>query len=263
MRNRVYILGVGIDPITKADLLASVREGILQKRNTLISYVHVKGLNVASETPWLRDYFNRSDIVYCDGVGVRLGAYLLGRSLPERFTLADWIDDLLAAISEAGGSLFLLGNPPGVAEKSLEVFTVRFPKVQPAGAHHGFFDMTPGSQENEAVVAKINASGADVLLVGMGIPLQEKWICENRARLNVRVIMAVGGVFEYFGGGLNRAPGWVTDNGFEWLSLLIQEPLRYWKRYLFGNPLFILRVLKQRLTGNDKSNVENYERFEP
>ncbi|MEZ4642784.1 MAG: WecB/TagA/CpsF family glycosyltransferase [Chloroflexota bacterium] len=79
------------------------------------------------------------------------------------------------------------------------------------------------------------------------MPVQEKWLLENRENLNVNVIMTGGAVFDYVSGELQRAPKWMTDNGLEWLGRLLIEPRRLWRRYLVGNPVFLWRVLKQRL----------------
>ena len=94
---------------------------------------------------------------------------------------------------------------------------------------------------------QINTAEPDILLVGFGSPLQERWLMENRDRVNAHVALTGGAVFGYVSGELRRGPRLLTDNGFEWLARLLVEPRRLWRRYLLGNPLFLLRVLMQRL----------------
>ncbi|MCA1687542.1 MAG: WecB/TagA/CpsF family glycosyltransferase, partial [Actinobacteria bacterium] len=115
------------------------------------------------------------------------------------------------------------------------------------GVRHGYFDHGAGSAENEAVVGEINAAAPDILVVGLGMPLQERWLMENWQKLDVSVALTGGAVFDYVSGRLSRGPRPLTGSGFEWLARLLVEPRRLWRRYLLGNPLFLLRVLKQRL----------------
>ena len=247
MLPKVTIFGVGIDPVTKDDVLERIRTALETGRRCVVAHVHVKGLNLAYRMPWLVEFFNRADIVYCDGYGVRMGAFLLGKRLPARFTLADWIHELLEVVVRSGKSVYFLGNPPGVAEKAAAALAEAHPGLQIAGSHHGYFDPETGSDENEAVLRSILDARPGLLLVGMGMPLQEAWVRDNLARLDEISIMTVGGVFEYWGGNLVRSPRWMTENGLEWLALTLQAPARYWKRHLIGNPLFLMRVLRERI----------------
>ena len=124
----------------------------------------------------------------------------------------------------------------------------RYPELEIAGVRHGYFDRS----ENEAVVEEINAAAPDILLVGLGMPLQERWLMENRQRLDVGVALTGGAVFDYVSGRVRRGPRLLTRGGLEWLARLLAEPRRLWRRYLVGNPLFLLRVLRQRLETRGK-----------
>jgi N-acetylglucosaminyldiphosphoundecaprenol N-acetyl-beta-D-mannosaminyltransferase len=134
-----------------------------------------------------------------------------------------------------------------VADKAAANLKARFPDLRIVSTHHDYFDKTPGSAENEAVIEQINAVKPNILIVGFGMPLQERWLMENWDHIDANVALTGGAVFDYVSGELQRAPRWMTDNGLEWLGRLLIEPRRLWKRYLIGNPLFIWRVLKQRL----------------
>jgi N-acetylglucosaminyldiphosphoundecaprenol N-acetyl-beta-D-mannosaminyltransferase len=175
-----------------------------------------------------------------------LAARLLGRRIPERITYADWAWRLAAFAEAEGFSVYLLGARPGVAQEAARRLQARYPDLEIVGVHHGFFDHAAGSLENEAVVREINDARPDILLVGMGMPLQEYWLMENQDRLQGGVVLTGGAVFDYVSGGLRRGPRALTHSGFEWLARLLVEPRRLWRRYLIGNPLFLLRVLRQR-----------------
>jgi N-acetylglucosaminyldiphosphoundecaprenol N-acetyl-beta-D-mannosaminyltransferase len=182
--------------------------------------VNAHCLNLCYEDPELRGFMNGAEVVFCDGAGVMLAARIQGRLIPQRITYADWIWQLADFAAAQGFSLYLLG------------------------ARHGYFDRGAGSA---AVVREINAATPDILLVGLGMPLQERWLMENWQRLDVRVALTGGAVFDYASGRSRRGPRLLRDNGFEWLARLLAEPRRLWRRYLLGNPLFLLRVLRQRL----------------
>jgi N-acetylglucosaminyldiphosphoundecaprenol N-acetyl-beta-D-mannosaminyltransferase len=133
-----------------------------------------------------------------------------------------------------------LSLPPNATARNI-------PGLEIAGIQHGYFDKTAGSSENEAVVALINQVKPDILVIGFGMPLQERWLLENWDRLDAKVAIPIGAGFDYLAGVTPRAPRWMTDHGLEWLGRLIIEPRRLWKRYIIGNPLFFYRLVKYQL----------------
>ena len=216
-------------------------------RKALVLNANVHCLNIAWEQDWYRELLNEADIVFCDGAGVQLAARLLGHRIPQRITYADWMWELGHFAERNGYSFFFLGGRPGVAEVAANRLTERFPELKVTGVEHGFFDKSHGSEENEAIVARINAVGPDILIVAFGMPLQEKWLSENWESIQAKVALTGGAVFDYVSGRLRRAPAWMRRIGFEWLARLLIEPSRLWRRYLVGNPRFLWRVARQRL----------------
>lgn len=247
---KVKLLGVGIDPLRLDEMLALIRQRAVSGEHCLIAHVNIMGLNLAYEQPWLRDFYNQADAVYADGMGVLLGARLQGRRIPERYTLADWVWPLAEMAAQNDLGLFFLGNPPGVAQRAGERLQERFPALRMAGTQHGYFDRTPGGAENEVVLAQINHSGAQLLLVGFGMPRQEAWLRDNWPRLEVPVAVTVGALFEYIAGDLRRGPAWMTQKYMEWLARMLLQPRRYARRYVHDIPLFLLRMLQQRWSQN-------------
>lgn len=237
-----------MDPLTVAELHARILGIVREGGHALVLHVNVHGLNLCYRDPGLRSFFGTAPVVFCDGAGVVLAARILGRCLPERITYADWAWQLAGFAERENLSLFFLGAQPGVAGKAAARLLTRYPNLKIAGIHHGYFDRAVGAPENEAMLAEINASRPDVLLVGFGMPLQERWLMQNWDRIDARVALTGGAVFDYVSGELKRGPRILTDNGFEWLARLLIEPGRLWRRYLIGNPIFLARVLVQRLT---------------
>jgi N-acetylglucosaminyldiphosphoundecaprenol N-acetyl-beta-D-mannosaminyltransferase len=242
---KVNLLGVNIDNISLDEVIAFIVNTIEIESKAIVSNVNVHALNIAYGQAWFREFLNESQLVFCDGFGVRMGAQITRQKLEYRFTPPDWVSNLCGIAAEKGYSVFFLGAKPGVAELAAEKLIDSHPGLE-IYSHHGFFDKT--GNENDKVIAKINDSKANILLVGMGMPLQEKWIKNNFDRLsNVNVFLPVGAMFDYVTDVVPRGPKWMTDHGLEWLARLIIEPKRLWKRYIIGNPLFLYRVFLQRL----------------
>ena len=230
---RVEVLGVWVDAVTVDGLHAEIRR-LIRRRGGLMLNVNAHCLNLCYEDPGLRDFFNAADVVFCDGAGVALAARMLGRRIPRRITYADWVWRLAAFAESEGSSLFFLGARPGVAEKAAVNLLKAYPALEISGVRHGFFDHAANSPENETITAEINAARPDILLVGLGMPLQERWLMDNLDRLDVGVALTGGAVFDYASGELRRGPRLLTQNGLEWLARLLVEPRRLWRRYLLG-----------------------------
>lgn len=248
-KHTANILGVNVSLMRVEDVIERIGQIVAADQRAIITHTHVMGLNIAYDQAWFRQFLNQAELVYCDGMGVKLGARLLGYQIPQRFTLADWMDQFAASAEKQGYSFYFLGNPPEIAERAAGRLLEKYPRLRIAGCQHGFFNKAKGRPENEAVIAHINAVKPDVLLVGFGMPAQEKWVLENWDRLNIHIAMTVGAVFEYVAGDLPRGPHWMTDHYLEWLVRFFIAPGRYARRYLRDNPLFLYRLLRQKFFG--------------
>jgi len=246
--NKANILGVCVDIVELEDVLDMIREVVSTSQCALITHTHIRGLHIAYEQEWFRDFLNSSDLIYCDGMGVKWGASLLGYHIPQCFPFADWIWQLAELAENHDFSLFFLGNPPGAAKRAADRFRGHFPKLRIVGTHHGFFNKSIGHPENEIVVQQINDTRPNILLVGFGMPSQEMWLKENWQRLDVNIAITCGALFEYAAKDLKRGPKWMVENYLEWLARIYISPDRYGKRYLRDNPLFLYRILKQKIT---------------
>jgi N-acetylglucosaminyldiphosphoundecaprenol N-acetyl-beta-D-mannosaminyltransferase len=244
--DRVNFLGVQVCRLSAGSLIDFVTRTVNAGGKARAVYVNVHAINLAQDLPWLSVFFNHSEVVYCDGFGVKWGARFLGLSIPERLSPPDWINLLVAECARQHFTLYLLGAHPGTAEKVAEILKQQFPDLIIAGSQHGYFDKSTDSPENAAVLHAINETNPDVLLVGLGMPLQERWLMENWDVINARVVLPVGAMFDYLAGAFPRAPHWMTDHGLEWLGRFIVEPRRLWRRYLLGNPRFVWLVLKNK-----------------
>lgn len=248
MKNRaVNILGIAVHPLRVSELHEIIEEIIQEKRKELVLNINTNCINLAWKNTWMRTFLNSAKVVFCDGAGVMIGARILGYHVPQRITYADWTWQLAEFAEPHGFTFFFLGAKPGVAEKAAARLKERFPNLKIAGVHHGYFKKIPRSTENEAMIQQINAAKPNILIVGFGMPLQERWLMENWERIEANVALTGGAVFDYVSGKLRRPPRWMAEHNLEWLGRLFIEPRRLWRRYLIGNPLFLWRVLKERL----------------
>jgi len=246
-RTTVEVLGVNVDKITLSEFLDTIEQAVQNREHAIIAYVNIHAINLAYSLPWFREFLNQCDLVCCDGFGVKWGVRLLGHRLPSRFAAPDWLPLLAQRCATRHYTLYLLGARPGVAERAGHRLRAEYPQLNIVGVHHGHFDHSPGSADTEAVVRAINEVSPDILLIGFGMPLQEQWLKDNWDRLQVRVALPIGAAFDFLSGHVPRGPRWATDRGLEWLTRLFTEPRRLWHRYLIGNPLFLLRIVRQRL----------------
>lgn len=245
MSSSINILGIRIDLVNISDILLFIKNQINTNNKSIISYVNIQALNLAYSNKRLQDYFNSSEVVFCDGFGIRIASRILSYELPQRSTPPDWIGQLFQVCVDEGYNVFFLGAKTGTAEKAAVLSTKKYPGLNICGTHHGFFDRSPSSSENDQVINQINRLSPDILLIGFGMPLQEYWIEENKDRLNVKIFLPVGALFDYLSGKIYRVPGWMTNHGLEWLGRLMIEPRRLWKRYILGIPMFFFRVFKE------------------
>jgi N-acetylglucosaminyldiphosphoundecaprenol N-acetyl-beta-D-mannosaminyltransferase len=117
----------------------------------------------------------------------------------------------------------------------------KYPRLKICGFRSGYFDH---DKDSDIVIGEINDSRPDILLVAFGAPLQEKFIRKNAQKIEARVLMGVGGLFDFYSGRIARAPYWMRQLGMEWVFRLMKEPRRMWKRYIIGNPVFLYRVFR-------------------
>ena len=172
----------------------------------------------------------RADLNVADGAPVVWLSRLMGRQVPGRIAGADLVPELIAAAAARGASVFLLGGQDGVAQKASARLLARHPTLRVAGVHEPAVIGTEAG-DDDGIVAAINASEADILLVALGHPKQELWIDRNRDRLRVSVAIGVGCCLDLIAGQVRRAPRWMQAVGLEWLFRLIQEPRRLFRRY--------------------------------
>lgn len=193
------------------------------------------------ENPALLEAVRGASLVLADGIGVILGAKLLGTPLKEKLPGIEFAEALFGLMAARGLSVFLLGAKPGVAEQAAVKLEKRFPGLRVAGVNDGYF------QHDAPLIEKINAASPDLLLVCLGAPKQELWMQANAPRLRAGLMAGLGGSMDVFAGVAERAPESWRRLNLEWLYRLKEEPSRAGR--MLKLPQFGLIVLGKRLFG--------------
>lgn len=239
----LHLQGIRLDNLSMSEALSCIEQALAAGQPTRIAFANADCLNLAAGNAAYRQHLAGMDRVFIDGVGMRIAARLLGQSVRANVNGTDLFPLLCASLARQGKRLYLLGGRPGVAAQAATWARRNFPGLRVAGISHGYY---PASEE--AMLAnEIHDSRADVLLVGLGAPHQEAWITRHMAACGATVAMGVGGLFDFYGGRVPRAPFWMRRLGLEWVFRLYQEPARLWRRYLLGNPSFLCRACREAL----------------
>jgi exopolysaccharide biosynthesis WecB/TagA/CpsF family protein len=237
--NRIKLFQVGINQIDNQETIKRIEEFIVSKKPHQIVTPDTLAVLRARKDPEYHAILKSADLVTPDGAGILWAAITLNHPLPERVTGIDIIHNICRLAAKKGHSLYLLGSYPGVASEAALNLTKKYPGIKIAGTHHGYFgcedsqnceDVKNGNSDKnkkeEEIIAEIKEKRPDILLVGMGVPKQEKWINENLNRLDVPVCMGVGGSFDVLSGRIPRAPLWMQRHGMEWIYRSIKQPNR-------------------------------------
>ncbi len=242
--NTENILGYEVTTLPVEECARSALEGPKDGRRVRwFACLNPHAYVVARRDPVFAEALHSADLLVADGVGITIAARLLGKHIGERITGSDFFMTLMGRLSAAGGaSVFLLGSTEENLEAMRERIARDFPGVRVAGVYSPPFRDQFSAAENAAMIAAINASGADVLWVGMTAPKQEKWIHEHVNLLEVRFAGAIGAVFDYYTGRVRRPRTFFRRLGLEWLVRLLGEPKRLWRRNFVSAPLFFLDV---------------------
>lgn len=249
MRDSVELFGVSVSNQTLEEAVNKIVQALGGETCVSVHFLNAHGVNLSRSDPDYFEILQQSDWVFGDGIGMRIASQFLGKPLCDNVNGTDLFPLLCNRLEADGRRVFFLGGAPGIAERLRETLQIHYPSLQIAGTRDGFFP----PEETERVIQSIRNARADLLMVAMGNPLQEKWIARYAASTGVRVAMGVGGLFNFYSGAIPRAPRWMRRCGLEWLHRLWREPSRLWRRYLIGNMRFLCLTAWEALRPRQQS----------
>jgi N-acetylglucosaminyldiphosphoundecaprenol N-acetyl-beta-D-mannosaminyltransferase len=233
---RVELLGLSFDAVTMETAVAQCLEFCRSPRTShTVVTANAAHLCMMRHDPELTRACRAAHLIVADGMSVVWALRASGQPAPERVAGIDLMMRLLAAAGDQRLRVYFLGARREVVTTLVETSRVQYPGIEIAGFHDGYF----GLEDHHAIVEEIRASSAHMLFVGMPTPFKETWCERHQQRLEVPVIMGVGGSFDVLAGFLRRAPRWLQAMGLEWFWRLLMEPRKLWKRYLTTNLEFI------------------------
>jgi exopolysaccharide biosynthesis WecB/TagA/CpsF family protein len=239
-RNRKsVVLGVPFFCGTMNEALEKIDTFVQSSSAHHIAFINAHCLNIACKNEEYRQILKDCSEVFADGIGAKIGAKMLGYKVEENVNGTD----MFPLLAEKPYRIYLFGGAPGVAAKALEKARALNRKAEFVGCADGFFQ----SKSEDEIFTELAALKVDILLVALGVPKQEEWIHKNLNNLSGCVAIGVGGLLDFVSERIPRAPLWMRKLNIEWCFRLYCEPLRLFKRYIIGNPLFIARVFKNKL----------------
>ena len=232
--SRIDVLGVSFDDLTM-DEAVEIALGFMQERRACYACTPNPEIVMAAKgDAALRAALSGAELVLADGVGITKAATMLGTPLKSRVPGIDFASNVISRLAQRGGSVYLLGAKPLVAEAAAEKLTQTYPGIVIAGTNDGYFT------DDAPVIEKISAARPDFLMVCLGSPKQELWMSTNAGRLSCGLMAGLGGSLDVLAGNVQRAPETWRRLGLEWLYRVIKEPKRLGR--VMKLPAFVLEA---------------------
>ncbi len=236
------ILGVRFNAITLDDAVDAAMERIRAGEKGYVVTPNSEIVYLCRKEPALTDLLNRACLVLPDGIGVVYAARLLKQPIKGKVAGIDFAEHLVAQMAREGKSIFFLGAKPGIAELAAKELQKKYPGLVVKGCRDGYY-----KDDQEAIDAINQAGGADVALICLGAPKQERFMAAYQGQVNATILCGLGGSLDVFAGTVQRAPDIFIKLGLEWFYRLLKEPKRIGR--MMSLPKFMLVVLKTKLFG--------------
>jgi N-acetylglucosaminyldiphosphoundecaprenol N-acetyl-beta-D-mannosaminyltransferase len=251
----VTVGGLRIACLTRNELASLMMTQCLEARGRtnarpkLIFAANGHAISLAATSEEFRRHHEVADLIHADGQPVVFASQFTRSPIPQRSATTDFFHDAAVSARASGLSMYVLGGRKDVNSRCVDVMRELYPGLQIVGSHHGYFT----KDEEPALCEDINASGADIVWVGLGVPLEQSFCVRNRDHLHAGWLVTAGGCYNYVTGDYARAPAWMQRFGLEWLCRLWREPRRLFVRYAVTNPHAIFLMLTR--TASPKMGV--------
>lgn len=251
---KINVRGVYFDNVTM-EIAAKCAADLIEAPG--LDYIFTPNSEIVQScisNPELYQIINSASLIIPDGIGVVYASKVLGRPLKEKVAGFDLSKHVMDYAAKNGKKVFLFGSAPerdgtpAVCDMAAQKLSSLYPGINICGTRNGFFS----ESDIPEIIEQINSSGADILLVCLGAPKQEKWIYSNREKLNVSLAMGLGGSLDVYAGTVKRAPDIFIKLNLEWFYRLIKQPSRIGR--MMSLPKFLFGTVFYKLSGKDKKN---------
>ena len=240
VENRINIRGIYFDNVNLDEAAEKCELFLKEDKPHIICTPNSEIVEVCVKDENYRKIINSADLVIPDGAGVVLASKILSKKLEKgKVPGIELCERICKIASDNKYSIFFLGSKPGYAEQAADNLKEKYPDFIIAGTNDGYF------KDDSEVIEKINNSKADVLFVCLGAPKQEKWMHDNKDKLNIKIMGGFGGSIDVFSGNSERAPDFYVNHGLEWFYRLKKEPKRIGR--MMNIPKFLLGSVKDRI----------------
>jgi N-acetylglucosaminyldiphosphoundecaprenol N-acetyl-beta-D-mannosaminyltransferase len=243
---RVNVLGVGVTPLDARQTIDVIDATIKDGAKSYICVTGVHGIMEAQQDPGLRTIINRSMITTADGRPTVWVGWLQGFRKMKQLTGPNLMLQLCEESVAKGQTHFFYGGDVGVAEQLKQTLQARYPGLHVVGTYTPPFRPLNELEERE-LQETVSRLKPDLFWVGLSTPKQERFMAQYLGKLDTKIMLGVGAAFDIHTGRIKESPEWLKATGFQWLHRMCQEPRRLWKRYLYNNPRFIVRITAQLL----------------
>ena len=241
MKEIATILGVPVVPYTMDEAVTKLTQDTLKNKRNFVVTANAEIIMMAQDDKEYKTLLSETaDLVLPDGAGTVWAGNYLGYTIPERVAGYDLYLRLLEEAANKNLPVYFFGGKPGIAEEAAVEGKCRWPGLNVAGCHNGYFS----AEEESEIVEDINHSGAAMLFAALGAPKQEKWLAKFRKELKPCLLMGIGGSFDVLAGKVQRAPKWMQDAKLEWFYRLLKQPSRFGR--MLALPKFVFAVRNEK-----------------
>jgi N-acetylglucosaminyldiphosphoundecaprenol N-acetyl-beta-D-mannosaminyltransferase len=237
---RKSYFNVLLDVVDKENALKMCDNALRGKICQSLFFVNAHCYNIAQKDTAYRKALNAADLIFNDGIGLKIGSALAKIKFKDNLNGTDLIPEFIKSCVQLSKKIYLLGGKDDIAMKAKLALEKRYGNISIVGIHNGYFS----DEEERQIINDLNSKNVDVLIVGMGVPKQELWITRIKGQLtSVKICIAGGAIIDFIAGNVTRAPNWMRKMQIEWFYRLLLEPKRLWKRYLIGNVQFFYNII--------------------
>jgi len=242
MKNKCKILGVNFDNVTKEQALNKLLFFLKNNKTNMVFTANPEFVMAAQKDKQFLDILNKGQLVVADGIGIVIASKLFfDVKIKERVAGYDLVQSLFDKIKNTGEKVYFLGGTESSVQKAKKEMEKKYNGINIVGVHNGYFD----EKEERIIIEQIKSLKADIVLVGIGFPKQEKWIYNHKDEIGAKIYIGVGGSFDVMSGNVKRAPKFFINCGLEWFYRLITQPTRFIR--MLQLPLFMIFVLKSKI----------------